>query len=223
MSSAFPSRPKTTKGAIIALRPDSKDEIMDSNIPAFIFQYNPENLTRTISSPNGEGISLEEEKKRVINSIAELINLSLELDANDKLEQSNQQIDYVKNGLHPALAALESIMHSQSKTENSTPTVALFIWGPNRIVPVWLDSLKITEETFDPNLNPIRVRIELNMRVLDLSELRIDSSEYAICASYLDHRRMFARLYSENEINREFFVQILGNIQQYLAIGKSKS
>lgn len=221
MPSEFPGRPKTAKGAIVALRPDSKNQIFDSNTPTFIFQYNPETLTRTISSSNGLGVSLEE-KKRDVDSIAEVINLNLEFDFTDQLEQPNQHLDSVKNGLHPALAALESIMHSQSKTENSKPTVAVFLWGPNRIVPVWLDSLKVTEEAFDPNLNPIRVRIELSMRVRDLSELARGSSGYAICASHLGRRRMFTRLYSENGINREFFEQVSLSIQQYLATGKSK-
>jgi len=222
LSPEFPGRPKTVKGAIVALRPNSKGTIIDPNTPTFIFQYNPETLTRTVSSSNSEEVSQEEGKKRDANSIVELINLNLEFDATDQLEQPNQHRDFVEKGLHPALAALESIMYSQSKTENPTPPVVLFLWGPNRIIPVWLDSLKVTEEAFDPNLNPIRVRIELNMRVRDLSEFKRSSSGYAICASHLDHRRMLTRLYSESEINRGLFEQVSRSIQQYLAIEQKK-
>jgi hypothetical protein len=61
LSPEFPGRPKTVKGAIVELRPKSKGKI-DSNTPTFIFQYNPETLTRTISSLNNEEVSQEEGK-----------------------------------------------------------------------------------------------------------------------------------------------------------------
>jgi hypothetical protein len=221
LSREFPGRPKTAKGAIIALRPDSKGPI-DPSTPTFVFQYNPETLMRTVSSIIGEEPQ-SKGKKPVANSIVELINLNLEFDAADQLEQPNQHLHFVEKGLHPTLAALESIMHSQSETDNPTPPVVLFLWGPNRIIPVWLDNLKVTEEAFDPDLNPIRVRIELNMRVRDLSELKEGSLGYAICTSHLDHRRMFTRLYSETGINREFLEQVSSSVQQYLAIGRSQS
>jgi len=189
LSPEFPGRPKTLKGAIVAKRPDSEDII-------FIFQYNPETLTHTISSLNSEEVSQEEGKKRDANSIVELVNLNLEFDATDQLEQPNQHRGFVKSGLHPALAALESIMYSQSKTENPPPPLVLFVWGPNRTIPVWLDSLKVTEEAFDPNLNPIRVRIELNMRVRNPSEFKRGSSGYAMCVSHLKRRRALTRIHA---------------------------
>jgi hypothetical protein len=223
LSPEFPGRPKTAKGAIIALRHSSKGAILDSDTTTFIFQYNPEMLTRTISSLNGEEISLDEVKNRDANSIVELITLNLELDAANQLEQPNQHRDVIEDGLHPALAALESIMYSQSKTKTQTPPVVLFLWGSNRIIPVWLDSLKVTEEAFDPNLNPIRVKIELSMRLRNLSEFKRGTLGYAICASHLDHRRMFTRLYNENRINRGLFGQVSRSIRQYSGMEKSKS
>jgi len=190
----------------VALKPSSKGPFIDFDTPIFIFQYNPEMLTRTISSIGGEEKSQVEVKNRDANAIVELINLSLELDAANQLEQPDQHRDVIEVGLHPALAALESIMNSQSKTQASP--VVLFLWGPNRIIPVWLDNLKVTEEAFDPNLNPIRAKIELSMRVRNLSELKRGSLGYAICASHLDRRRMHARLYSENKVTRDLLRQV---------------
>lgn len=216
LSPEFPGRPKTAKGAIVAIRSNSKGKIVDANTPVFIFQYNPETLTRTISSLNIEEVSQEERKKPDPNSIVELINLNLEFDATDQLEKPDQHRDLVEKSLHPTLAALELIVNSQSETEDRTSLVLLFLWGPNRIIPVWIDSVKVTEEAFDPNLNPIRVRIELNMRVRNLSELKRGTLGYAICTSHLDRRQTLTRLYSENRINRELFEQIPHSIQQYL-------
>ena len=162
-------------------------------------------------------------KEQYSNSIVELINFSLEFDATDQLEQPNQHEDIAQKGLHPTLAALESIMRSQSKTGDIMSPVVLFLWGSNRIIPVWLDNLKVNEDAFDSNLNPIRVRIELNMRVRDLSQLTKGSLGYAIYIRYLENRKMLTRVYSENKENRELLQQMSQNIQQYAAIEKPQS
>ena len=114
-------------------------------------------------------------------------------------------------------------MHSQSKTGNIMSPVVLFLWGSNRIIPVWLDNLKVTENAFDSNLNPIRVRIELNMRVRDLSQLTKGSLGYAISTRYLENRKMLIRVYSENKENRELLKQMSQNIQQYADMEKPQS
>jgi hypothetical protein len=212
----FPGQPKTKKGAIVLLRPNSK-----AVAQVFVFQYNPNILTRMISPPNTEVVSMQEGKNQDTDSFVELINLNLEFDVADQLEHPNQRKDFVQRGLHPTLAALESIMHSQSKTEDQTSPVVLFLWGANRTIPVWIENLKITEEAFDPNLNPSRLRIELNMRVRKLSEFKEGSQGYAIFSRYLNQKLIFAQLYSKNEINRNFLKQFSQNIQRHLAMEKS--
>jgi len=223
LSHEFPRRPKIAKGAIVALRPNARGKIIDSNTIAFMFQYNPETLTRTISSLNSDQVSQEKGKNQDSNTIIELINLTLDFDATDQLELPNQHQEFVKNGLHPTLSTLESIMYSQSKIENPTPPIILFLWGSNRIIPVSLDRLNITEEAFDANLNPIRVKIDLNMRVQKLSEFKRGSSGYTVCASHYDHKRIFARLYRDIKNNSEMFEQLSFTIQKYLALEKSRS
>ena len=42
----------------------------------------------------------------------------------------------------------------------------LFVWSASRIVPVRLTDFSITEEAFDPNLNPLRAKVTLGLRVL---------------------------------------------------------
>jgi hypothetical protein len=199
----------------VALTPNSK------TIPqVFIFQYNPEMLIRTISSPNGGEVSKEEGQKHGTTSLVELINLNLEFDATGQLEHPDQHRDFVQKGFNLTLAAIESIMYSQSKINDRTSTIVFFVWG-NRTIPIWIESLKITEEAFDPNLNPIRVRIELSMRVRKLSEFKTDSPGHAICARYFDHRLMLAQLYNKDELKRDFLKQVSRNIQNYLGMKKS--
>ena len=39
--------------------------------------------------------------------------------------------------------------------------LTLFVWSKSRVVPVRLTEFSITEEAFDPNLNPIRAKVSL--------------------------------------------------------------
>jgi hypothetical protein len=49
--------------------------------------------------------------------------------------------------------------------------VTLFIWGAGRIVPVRMTGLTITEQLYDPKLNPIHAEAQLTLRVLTPAEL----------------------------------------------------
>ena len=49
-------------------------------------------------------------------------------------------------------------------------------------------------------LNPIRVSVELVMRVRALSEFKKGSIGYAICAGHLNLRRKLAKLYPQTGI-----------------------
>ena len=185
------------KGAIVALKSTSKSAITDSNSSTFIFQYNPEMLIRTIYSPEA---AMEKDLVKLrtdVNSPVEIISLSLELDTEDQVEQPEQNKEVTQYGLHPTLAVLESIVNSQY--ESASPEL-LFLWGPNRMLPISVDSARIVEEAFDLNLNPIRARIELCMRVRNLSELKTNSVAYSVYANFLNKRRTFTETFGKNAL-----------------------
>ena len=54
--------------------------------------------------------------------------------------------------------------------ESDVPTV-LFVWGPQRIVPVRVTGLTITEKLYDALLNPTHADAQLTLRVLTPQEL----------------------------------------------------
>jgi len=56
----------------------------------------------------------------------------------------------------------------------------LFIWGPQRILPVLVTDCAITEEAHDPALNPIRAKVGLGLRVLSYNDLSITNPGYFI-------------------------------------------
>ena len=73
-----------------------------------------------------------------------------------------------------------------------------FHWGSKRIVPVRSTSLRISEETFDQNLNPVRARIELCMRVLRHSDLKQGSLGYNACRSHINQKNSLDLLYESS-------------------------
>jgi hypothetical protein len=57
------------------------------------------------------------------------------------------------------------------KLPNSTVPVVLFYWNRNRIVPVRVTTLSITETLYDEDLNPRNAQAQLGLRVLTPEEL----------------------------------------------------
>jgi hypothetical protein len=188
--SNFPRSPKIIKGALVAIKSDSRELISDKN-SIFVFQYNPEKLTREISYPNNEDtIAYLRRPKNVPEGPIETIHLTLELDTTDQLEKPEQYPHTVENGLLPSLAVLESMISPSGELP-----VIIFQWGPKRTIPVRLTRYKITEEAFDQNLNPIRVTIDLCMQVLGSSDFKSGSVDHEIYENYKTQKEALALLY----------------------------
>jgi hypothetical protein len=49
--------------------------------------------------------------------------------------------------------------------------LAILVWGVKRVLPVRLTGFSITEEMFDPNLNPIHAKVSLDLNVLSYHDL----------------------------------------------------
>jgi hypothetical protein len=60
--------------------------------------------------------------------------------------------------------------------QSEVPTV-LFIWGPQRIVPVRVTALSITEKLYDALLNPTHADVQITLRVLTPDELEAVQGE----------------------------------------------
>jgi hypothetical protein len=57
------------------------------------------------------------------------------------------------------------------KLPNSTLPVVLFYWNSNRVVPVRVTTLSVTETLYDEDLNPRQAQAQLGLRVLTPEEL----------------------------------------------------
>ena len=174
----FPGSPKVQKGAIIGLDPFSP------LASVIVFQYNPDTLTRTLTAQTTGGTPNSGEALRLTGPPQETIAVNIEIDAADQLEKADTLATSL--GVHPTLASLEMLLYPKSTLVIANEALAslgvieiippeapltLFIWGIKRVVPVRLTTFSITEEAFDTNLNPIRAKVNLGLRVLNYQDL----------------------------------------------------
>ncbi len=199
--SSFPGSPKILKGGLVFL-----DPVVGTVLRIIPLQYNPDTLTRSLDIKGvGADSGDQMEAQRLKGPPVETIKLEAEIDATDQLETGDPAT--AQTGLHPVLAALETTVYPSSTqlTVNaalamigtleilpSESPLTLFIFGPQRIVPVRLTELSITEEAFDVLLNPIRAKISLGMRVLSVDDVGFLSKGGSMFMSYLHTKERFA-------------------------------
>lgn len=198
----FPSSPRLLKGGIVLIDPDSS-----AVRRIVVLQYNPDTLSRTLQPQTVKENGDRSEAMRLTGPPVETIKLDAEIDATDQLEFPDQNSATVEFGIQPQLAALETIVYpasSQLLSNNSLaqagmleifPMMAalpLFIWSKSRIVPVRITDFSITEEAFDPALNPIRAKVSLGMRVLSVSDLGFENKGGSLFMAYQQQKEQLA-------------------------------
>jgi hypothetical protein len=204
MTSGFPGSPKLVRGGIATMDPDT------ATVQTVIaLQYNPESLSRTLqiqAMPGGQdGVRVD--ALRLRGPAVETIKLDAQLDATDQLEFPDQNPLATHYGLHPQLAQLEMLINPSVATLQRDDALAnagtleiipleqpltLFVWSSTRVVPVRLTDFSVTEEAFDPNLNPIRAKVSLGMRVLNVDDLGFAHPGGRIFMTYLANKEQLA-------------------------------
>ncbi len=183
----FPGSPRVLKGAIVSIDPLTP-------IPnVIVFQYNPDTLTRTLKPRTAGGGAARAEAQLLTGPPEETIKVDVEIDATDQLEQNSGVAGTL--GIYPQLSALEMLSYPKSALaiantvlmatgviEIAPPSapLTLFIWGPQRILPVLVTDCAITEDAHDTALNPIRAKVGLGLRVLSYNDLSITNPGYYI-------------------------------------------
>jgi len=207
--STFPGSPKLIKGGLVLINPEtSKVERIIS------FQYNPDSLSRTLQAQTLADGNNRSQPMRLTGPPVETIKLDAEIDATDQMQAADAQT--AQTGIHSQLAALETIIYpassqlisnnnlSKSGTLEIIPMEApltLFIWNKNRIIPVRLTDFSVTEEAFDANLNPIRAKVSLGMRVLNMDDLGFDHKGASLYMSYHQNKEKLAGLFRAGTLN----------------------
>ncbi len=181
MASAFPGSPRVLKGALVVFETPAP---VPTNVIAF--QFNPDGISRTFNREGDDERTYGAGDTMFVLPPTETLTLSVELDAADQLEAGDPVA--IASGLHPALARLELLLYPSSAdlifdkalalagTSRVRPgrvPIVLLVWGPLRVLPVRVESVSITEQAFDPRLNPIRASAELRLRTLTERELSV--------------------------------------------------
>jgi hypothetical protein len=204
--STFPNSPKLLKGGIVLLDPDT------AAVKRIIsLQYNPDTLTRSLQI-QGVAIDANADRSEVLRLKGppiETIKLEAEIDATDQLEFPDQNPNAVSAGIQPQLATLEAIVYPTSQQLQSNNALeqqgtleiipmesdlTLFIWSKNRIIPMRLTDFSITEEAFDANLNPIRAKVSIGMRVLSVNDVDFSSKAGSLYMIYQQQKERLGGL-----------------------------
>jgi hypothetical protein len=200
----FPRSPRILKGGLVLI-----DPVSAAVRRIVVLQYNPDSLSRTLQV-QGVGDSADRSQAlRLKAPPVETLKLEAEIDVTDQLElpDEGQNRIAVELGLHPQLAALETIIYpssaqvlqnhslAQSGTLEIAPMEApltIFVWSKSRILPVRVTDFSVTEEAFDPNLNPIRAKVSLGMRVLNINDVGFVHKAGSLFMSYFQQKEQLA-------------------------------
>lgn len=205
----MPGSPKLSKAGILLL--DAGTGVVKRIVS---LQYNPKALTRSIQpqwyEPQKEK-SGADMRLQFKGPAQETINLEAEIDATDQKERPESPHGVKANavGIHPELAALETLVYPTVKQLNQKNELAsrgqmqisgldalltVFVWSPTRVVPVRLTEFQVNEEFFDGRLNPIQAKVSIGMRVLTVDDLGFDHHAGKLFMAYLQRRETLAVL-----------------------------
>lgn len=208
--STFPGSPHVIKGGIVLI--DSQTAKVQRIIT---LQYNPDTLSRTLQAQTISGDGKDRSQPmRLTGPPVETIKLDAEIDATDQMQLGDTLT--AQTGIYSQLAALETIIYPTSaqliSNNNASKSgsleiasmespLTLFIWSKNRILPVRLTDFNVTEEAFDANLNPIRAKVSLGMRVLNIDDLGFDHKGGSLYMSYHQNKERLAGMFTQGNLN----------------------
>ena len=209
MTSFSRPEPPLHKGALVQL---IKDVVGVVTPNAVVFQYNPQKLSHTITPWNPQEVDQTQRGAQMPTvqpfSPKESFSLSLELDATDELEVGNPTA--IASGVAPRLAALKKLTWpsrglfgdlvgkasaqaggATCNVERATVPIVLFVWSPNRILPVRVSSFSVEETLYSPTLVPLHATVSLGLEVMtpDSFKCQTDEVQKLAIAAY-DHTKM---------------------------------
>jgi hypothetical protein len=184
-----------------------------------VFQYNPDEMTRRLRARSAEGDGgpggARDEALRLAGAPIETISLSVEVDAADTTGPDDLVASAV--GVYPQLSTLELLLYPRSTSVIADAALALLgtiemvppeapltllIWGSRRVLPVRLTAFSIVEQAYDADLNPLRARVDLELRVLSYNDLPPTSLGYHLFLAHQVGKEALARVSEVTGIGR---------------------
>jgi hypothetical protein len=205
----FPGSPRLVKSGIVVM--NAQTSRMERVIA---LQYNPDTLTRTLQVQGMGDTGDRSEALRLKGPAVETLKLDAEIDATDLMERGDGTVGDL--GIQPQLSALEVLVYPPSGDLLANDRVAatgtleiapleapltLFVWSKTRVIPVRITEFSITEEAFDPQLNPIRAKVSLGMRVLSVTDVGFQHKAGSLFIAYQQEKERLARVLSGSTLN----------------------
>ncbi len=164
-----------------------------------IFQFNPEQIARTINIPSTNsttdsgGNARQTETNAITAAPTESFSITAHFSALNDLGEGGAVSAIPRIfGIGPQLAALEKMANTsagllsqligaaidaigdalgggddeptRATPRESSPKI-LFIWGPSRVLPVEIKTMSITEQRYDPLLNPVQAQVAIGLEI----------------------------------------------------------
>ena len=181
----------------------SKAHGADQSLP---FQYNPETVRRQLApQQTGGGAGDQSDASYLMGPPTETISLEIELDSTDTPSANPNLVK--ANGVLPYLNLLETLLYPDSDAVKRNrkklsqgvlelipypaPFVRLVLGS--RSMPVRLESCSITEQIFDPMLNPIRAQVELQFKVVNYAQVTPGNLDFDRFLSYQEAKERRAK------------------------------
>ncbi len=196
------------KGALIAYDPE-KEKLGER----VYFQYNPQKLSRTLTSPEPKK---DEQGKLYIPLPSETIKIDVYLQAIDLMvaKTKSKDLEGAGRGLYAQLATLELLLYPSSKaikeyyTALKKPKGAvkpsarplLFQWGPRRLLPVYLTGFSVEETEFNIALSPIVATVTLNMKTQEV--LKSEGLSYNLLLQNLEDMEALASYEKIDDVSK---------------------
>ncbi|WP_233841167.1 hypothetical protein [Dyella sp. 2HG41-7] len=194
--------PLLRKGAILTL-----DPTLGVPLGSIMLQYNPDTLTRSLKPQSVGDEPDRTEILRLKGPPIESIKCEIEIDATDQLAASDPTA--MSLGIQPQLSLLELLVYPSSGTLIANEVLSLigtieilpmesaltvFAWSNQRVTPVRITDMEITEEAFDPQLNPIRAKVSLGLRVLSVNDVGFLTPAGALYLVYQTSKEAMAQM-----------------------------
>lgn len=194
--------PLLRKGAILSL-----DPTLGVPLGKIMLQYNPDSITRSLK-PQAVGDEPDRsEVLRLKGPPIETIHCEIEIDASDQLAAGDGTTLAV--GIQPQLSMLELLLYPASATLIANEVLSLigtieilpmesaltvFAWSSKRVTPVRITEMEISEQAFDPQLNPIRAKVSLGLRVLSVNDVGFLTPAGALYLVYQTSKEAMAQM-----------------------------
>jgi len=194
--------PLLRKGAILLL-----DPTLGIPLGTIMLQYNPDTITRSLKPQTVGDEPDRTEIFRLKGPPIETIKCEIEIDATDQLAAGDPTA--LSRGIQPQLSQLELLLYPSSGVLIANEVLSLigtieilpmessltvFAWSNQRVTPVRITELEITEQAFDPQLNPIRAKISLGLRVLNVNDVGFLTPAGALYLVYQTSKEALAQM-----------------------------